>query len=85
MIIKNNFNDKDANPLDDYTSVGRGSHSLDREMELEKEGYIKENMDNPVLRHLRGDDNENNEVEKKEKIINAIINDKVPNNIDKKF
>ena len=53
MIIKNNFNDKDASPLTDYSGIGKGSHSLDKEFELEKEGFIKENMENPVLENLR--------------------------------
>ena len=53
MIIKNNFNEKDINPLDDYSGIGKGSHSLDKEFELEKEGFIKENMENPVLEDLR--------------------------------
>ena len=53
MIIKNNFNEKDMNPLTDYSAIGKGSHSLDKEFELEKEGFIKENMENPVLEDLR--------------------------------
>lgn len=52
MIIKNNFNDKNVNPLDDYNSIGKGSHSLDKEFEKEREGFIKENMENPVLNDL---------------------------------
>ena len=36
MIIKNNFNDRSANPLDDYSSIGKGSHSLDKEFEMER-------------------------------------------------
>lgn len=63
MIIKNNFNEKNANPLDDYKGIGKGSHSLDREMELEKEGFIKENMDNPVLQNLRGEDRDNDNLD----------------------
>ena len=53
MIIKNNFNDRNATPLNDYSGIGKGSHSLDRELELEKEGFIKENMENEVLEDLR--------------------------------
>ncbi len=53
MIIKNNFNDRDIDPLNDYTSIGKGSHSLDRELEKEKEGFIKENMKDPILKKLR--------------------------------
>lgn len=58
MIIKNNFNSKNANPLSDYDSVGKGSHSLDKELDKEKEGFIKENMNNPILRELRGENND---------------------------
>ena len=52
MIIKNNFNEKNVNPLNDYTGVGKGSHSLDKELDDERKGLIKENMDNPILREL---------------------------------
>ena len=61
MIIKNNFNSKNVNPLDDYDSIGKGSHSIDSEMKREKEGFIKDNINNPVLRELRGDDMEKEE------------------------
>ncbi len=60
MIIKNNFNERTANPLDDYTGIGKGSHSLDKEFEMEREGFIKDNMDNPVLQDLRGENEEDN-------------------------
>ena len=53
MIIKNNYNDKNVNPLNDYSGIGKGSHSLDKEFEMEKEGFIRENMNNPVLQKLR--------------------------------
>ena len=59
MIIKNNFNDKNANPLNDYNSVGKGSHSLDKELDDERKGFIKENMDNPILRDLRDNNDDN--------------------------
>ena len=52
MIIKNNFNDKDASPLSNYSGIGKGSHSLDKEFEMEREGFIKENMENPILNDL---------------------------------
>ena len=55
MIIKNNFNEKSMNPLNDYNSIGKGSHSLDKELEREKQGFIRENMNNPVLQDLRGE------------------------------
>ena len=66
MIIKNNYNEKNANPLDDYAGIGKGSHSLDKEFELEKEGFIKENMDNPVLQNLRGENDEDNSIDSNE-------------------
>jgi hypothetical protein len=53
MIIKDNFNKKDVDPLKDYCGIGKGSHSTDREIELEKQGFIKANMDNKVLQDLR--------------------------------
>ena len=61
MIIKNNYNSKNVNPLDDYNSIGKGSHSLDKELENEKKGFIRENMNNSILRDLREnhDDSDN--------------------------
>ena len=64
MIIKNNFNKKSVNPLDDYNSIGKGSHSVDHELAREKEGFIKENMDNPILEKLR--DNRDDTIDKDE-------------------
>ena len=61
MIIKNNFNAKDVNPLNDYDSIGKGSHSLDKELAKEKEGFIRENINNPILQRLRGEE-ENDEL-----------------------
>jgi hypothetical protein len=67
MIIKNNFNDRNANPLDDYSSIGKGSHSLEKELERERQGFIKANMENKVLEDLRDnhDDEEDREDEDK--------------------
>ena len=53
MIIKDNFNKDNVNPLNDYSGIGKGSHSLDKEFQREKEGFIKANMDNKVLDDLR--------------------------------
>lgn len=53
MIIKNNFNSKSTNPLNDYSKVGKGSHSLEHELEMERKGFIRKNMDNKVLQDLR--------------------------------
>lgn len=55
MIIQNNFNNRDANPLNDYSGIGKGSHNIEKELELEKEGFIRENMENEVLENLRVD------------------------------
>ena len=56
MIIKNNYNTRSVNNSSDYNSIGKGSHSLDQEFKREKEGFIRENMNNPILRKLRGED-----------------------------
>ena len=66
MIIKDNFNSKSVNPLDDYSCVGKGSHSIDKEIELEKQGFIKANMENKVLEELRDnhDDNDDDDGDK---------------------
>lgn len=61
MIIKNNYNSKNVNPLDDYTNIGKGSHSLDKELDNERCGFIRENMNNKVLQDLK--DNKDNTVE----------------------
>lgn len=61
MIIKNNFNSKSSNPLNNYNSIGKGSHSLDKELEREREGFIKENIENPVLQDLRGENDDREE------------------------
>ena len=61
MIIKNNYNEKNADPLNDYSCIGKGSHSIDRELEREKEGYIKENMENPILESLRDNHDEDDD------------------------
>lgn len=61
MIIKDNFNSKSVKPLDDYSCVGKGSHSIDKEIELEKQGFIKANMENKVLEELRDNYDDNDE------------------------
>ena len=70
MIIKNNFNSKNTNPLTDYNNIGKGSHSLDKELDMERNGFIRDNMNNPILRDLRDENNQN-------------INMDVEDNIDK--
>ena len=61
MIIKNNFNEKDVEPLKDYHSIGKGSDSLDKKFEMEKEGFIPENMDNKVIQDIINSDHEYDE------------------------
>ena len=58
MIIKNNFNEKSTNPLSGYHGIGKGRDSLDHKMELEKEGFIPENMDNSVIQDIINSDHE---------------------------
>ena len=67
MIIKNNFNEKNVNPLDNYQGIGKGSDSLDKKFEMEKNGFIRENLDNKVIQdiinsdHDYSDDDDTNE------------------------
>ena len=64
MIIKNNFNQKNVNPLEDYKGIGKGSHSLENELELERKGFIRSNMQDEVLKDLRNpvdNSNDNND------------------------
>ena len=61
MIIKDNYNKRDVNPLKDYSGIGKGSHSIDREIEREREGFIKANMDNKVLEDLRDNHDESDD------------------------
>ena len=60
MIIKNNFNEKSANPLKDYESIGK-THGLESEIEKEKHGFIKANLENNVLQDLRGENNDDDD------------------------
>ena len=66
MIIQNNFNSKDANHLKDYQGIGKGSHSLDKKFELEKEGFIRENLNNKVIQDVLSKDTEYDTGEEKE-------------------
>ena len=54
MIIKNNFNTKSVNPLEDYDCIGKGSHNVDKEIELEKEGFIKEILLMTMMMEITG-------------------------------
>ena len=60
MIIKNNFNEKSANPLEDYSSVGR-THDLENEIEKERKGLAKTNLENSILNSLNGNKEEDND------------------------
>ena len=53
MIIKNNFNTKNTDPLNNYSKIGKGSHSLDKEFDDDRQGFIRDNMNNPVLKNFR--------------------------------
>jgi len=58
MIIKNNFNSKNVDPLTNYQKIGKGSNSLDRKLDLERQGFIKENLDNKVIQDIIKSDTE---------------------------
>ena len=61
MVIKDNFNKRGLDPRDDYSGIGKGSHSKNKEIELEKQGYIKANMENKVLENLRDNHDDDDE------------------------
>lgn len=52
MIIQNNFNSKNMDGKKDYSIIGKGSNSTDKQIQKEKDGMIKENLNNPVLQNL---------------------------------
>ena len=52
MIIKNNFNKKNADPLTDYKVIGKGQNSLDNYQDK------KNNVDNNVIRDILAKDKE---------------------------
>lgn len=62
MIIKNNFNDKDVNPLNNYRGIGKGSNSIENQLEREKNGQTN----NPILKDIIASDSEFNDEDKKE-------------------
>ncbi len=66
MIIKNNYNDKDVNPLNNYNGIGKGSNSLDKKFEMEREGFIPENLENGVIQDNINSDHEYEEDDSKE-------------------
>ncbi len=67
MVIKNNYNSKSVEPLNNYTSIGKGSKNKERELEKEKEGFIRENMQNPILSELRNEEKEDEDERNEDK------------------
>ncbi len=61
MVIKNNYNKESVNPLNNYSGIGKGSHSLEKELEQEKKGFIKTNMNNKILEDLRNNHDDTEE------------------------
>jgi len=55
MIIKNNFNNKDANPLSDYKSIGK---TRDNTFFDEEDDRIKENLNNNIIKDIINSDHE---------------------------
>ena len=66
MIIKNNYNEKNVNPLNNYNGIGKGSNSLDKKFEMEREGLIPENLENGVIQDIINSDHEYEEDDSKE-------------------
>lgn len=66
MIIKNNYNEKNVNPLNNYNGIGKGSNSLDKKFEMEREGLIPENLDNGVIQDIINSDHEYEDDDTKE-------------------
>ena len=58
MIIKNNFNKKSVDSLNDYENIGKGSNSLDKKLQKEQEGFIRKNIDNPIIQNIINSDKE---------------------------
>ena len=54
MIIKNNFNDKDANPLSDYKSIGRTRDNIFSD----KDDGIEDNLNNEIIKDIIDKDHE---------------------------
>ena len=66
MIIKNNFNAKNANPLDNYQNIGKGQNSLDKHFEQEKQGIPLKNVSNDVIQDILDKDKEYQNDDKEE-------------------
>ncbi len=61
MIIKNNFNSKNVDPLNDYTGIGKGSHSLDKVLDHEKDGFTEDINNNSILPDFNTEPDEEDE------------------------
>ncbi len=55
MIIRNNFNNKNANPLDDYKSIGK---TRDNTFLDDENNNIKDNLNNEIIKDIIRKDNE---------------------------
>lgn len=56
MIIQNNFNSKSVDSNNDYTVIGKGSNSLDKNLDTDKR--IRENLENPIIDDILRSDKE---------------------------
>lgn len=56
MIIQNNFNSKSVDANNDYTIIGKGSNSLDKNLDTDKR--IRENLENPIIDDILRSDKE---------------------------
>ena len=55
MIIKNNFNNKNVNPLDDYKSIGK---TRDNTFLDDDDERIKDNLNNSIIKDIINSDHE---------------------------
>ena len=58
MIIKNNFNKKNASPLTDYEKIGKGSKNIEKDFNKTKDGYITDNINNDIIKEIIDKDHE---------------------------
>ncbi len=77
-----NFSDSFFKRVEDKTSVNKNS-ILSLAKKLQGDNMKDENKLREVIRDLSKMTGKNVSKEQEEKIINAVINDRVPNNIDK--
>lgn len=79
-----NFTDNFFNKVEKKTSVNKDT-ILSLAKKLQNSNLKDEQTLREVIKELGNMTGKNVSKEKEEKIINAVINDKVPNNIDKMF